>query len=93
VQNAVCRLDQLRVSNFVVAAFDSDALAFCRRHILPCFTAWPVSKAGGGAAFEYNSKAFRALTKLKSVQVRGRGPERQEVDWQLLAYQQRQTRA
>ena len=68
--NTVCRLEQLRVSNFVVAAFDAEALAYCRARVLPCFAAGPEDADGKGAAFEYDSDAaFRALTKLKSVQV------------------------
>jgi hypothetical protein len=67
--NTVCRLEQLRVSNFVIAAFDAEALAYCSDRTLPCFAALPDDADNTSAAFEYGSNAFRALTKLKSVQV------------------------
>jgi hypothetical protein len=67
--NTVCRLEQLRVSNFVIAAFDAEALAFCSDRVLPCFAALPDDADNTSAAFENGSDAFRALTKLKSVQV------------------------
>lgn len=35
--NMVCRLQQLEVPNYVIAAFDAEAMAFCRTQVLPCF--------------------------------------------------------
>ena len=35
--NMVCRLQQLEVPNYVIAAFDAEAMAFCRKQVLPCF--------------------------------------------------------
>ncbi len=35
--NMVCRLQQLEVPNYVIAAFDAESMAFCRREVLPCF--------------------------------------------------------
>lgn len=35
--NMVCRLQQLAVPNYVIAAFDAEAMAFCRQQVLPCF--------------------------------------------------------
>lgn len=68
--NMVCRLQQLDIRNFIVAAFDPDAYTFCRKHVLPCY---PVSAAvanvNDSSAHEYGSKAFRTLTKLKSQEV------------------------
>lgn len=41
LMNMVCRLGQLGVPNYVIAAFDADAFAFCRRQVLPCFPVSP----------------------------------------------------
>lgn len=39
VLNMVCRLNGLGVTNYVIAAFEDEAMAFCRDQVLPCFLA------------------------------------------------------
>lgn len=77
--NSLCRLRQLNVTNYIVAAFDNDAFQFCREHVFPCF---PVNRtdeareAGKGAeknaterSFHYGTPDYKRTTKLKSQQV------------------------
>ena len=71
----MCRLEQLGLGNFVIAAFDPEALSYCRGQALPCFAAFPVQdptdEPMGSGSHDYGSKNFRRLpvTKLKSAQV------------------------
>ena len=72
----LCRLHSLKITNYVVAAFDPTAYTFCKKHGLSCF---PIStevashpsdtKSNASIAHDFGTTAFRALTKLKSQQV------------------------
>jgi len=49
VLNMVCRLNQLHINNYVIAAFEDEAMAFCQKEVLPCFRARsPAGSAIGG---------------------------------------------
>ncbi|KAI8811860.1 nucleotide-diphospho-sugar transferase-domain-containing protein [Cladochytrium replicatum] len=72
LNNLVCRFRQLGIDNYLFIAFESASLNRCRGAGLPCV---PLSLPSnihlvtGEDAAVYNSAEFRALTKLKSLQV------------------------
>jgi hypothetical protein len=55
--NMVCRLGQVGVPNYVIAAFDADAFAFCRRQVLPCFPVSPEVAAKADAIIRRETTA------------------------------------
>lgn len=76
--NLLCRLQELRVHNFALVAFDIQAYALCLAHDLPCFPAVPQGPSTEAETFAfYHSSApqvwdtvgFRLMTKEKSRQV------------------------
>ncbi len=74
--NMVCRLGQLGVPNYVIAAFDADAFAFCRRQVLPCFPVSPevaakadeIFQRGDGAEPQQRAKAEQAAPEAKAAE-------------------------
>jgi hypothetical protein len=72
LKNMVCRLRELQIENFVVAAFDEDVLAYCVRQQLPAFLAAnerdePANVTHASASID--QPEFAPVTKLKSIQV------------------------
>lgn len=71
LDNAVCRLAELRVTNFVVVAYDGDVYAHFRREGVPCVRALgpdgsPADTPDGGAYEDgQGGGEFRAVTKLR----------------------------
>jgi len=59
----------LGVDNYIIVAFNQEALALCRLDGLPCISGFDTSHVAKGEAAVYNSDEFRALTKLKTRQV------------------------
>jgi hypothetical protein len=50
LSNMLCQLQRLDVNNYVIAAFELEAMAFCQRHMLPCFAAYHHEQSGSGPA-------------------------------------------
>lgn len=81
--NALCRFAQLGVHNYLIAAFEPEAMIFCRERKLPCFDVTSLDEdneapvPSGPLTQEaqrledaqiFGSPAFQRLTKLKSRQ-------------------------
>ena len=78
--NALCRFAQLGVRNYLIAAFEPEAMTFCRGRNLPCFdvTSFGEDKEASVLSTQesqrledaqvFGSPAFQSLTKLKSRQ-------------------------
>jgi hypothetical protein len=68
LENMVCRLQELGINNYIVAAFDKESYEYCLSKVIPSITAFNHTLSITSAA-DFGSKEFRALTKLKSLQV------------------------
>lgn len=78
--NALCRFAQLGVRNYLIAAFEPEAMSFCRDRNLPCFDVSSFDEDNKASvplkkdtqrledAQVFGSPAFQSLTKLKSRQ-------------------------
>lgn len=60
--NMVCRLQQLGMNNYVIAAFDADAFAYCQSQVLPCFAVHYDTHPADAAAPEHPVEAKRRTT-------------------------------
>jgi hypothetical protein len=68
--NMLCQLQRLDVNNYVIAAFEVEALAFCKRHMLPCFAAYRHEQSGSGpASAESSDQRAAALSTLNTSAV------------------------
>ena len=68
----VCRLEQLRIDTFVVAAFDPAALAFCRREVPPSLKG--AGQGRRGPAVPQGRGAGAARSRRPSARSGRRGP-------------------
>lgn len=70
--NLVCRFHQLGIENYVIVAFDGQALLFCYERSLPCFpTSWDIMTTdlhGNATSLvqAWNTEGFRTITRMKS---------------------------
>ena len=67
----ICRLQKLKIDNYVVAAFDRNAADFCMKHGIPFFISDvdQSSESELSDSLAFGTTGFRRLTKFKSQQV------------------------
>ena len=69
LRGMTCRLDQLGITNYIVIAFNAEALVQCREEKLACACGFDATHVAGTQAAYFGGEDFKKLSKMKSRQV------------------------